>query len=89
MTRTSQKEPQPQRPKCQRPGDSSKRLDRLSSDIVIENFKALGSCQKWGLGYEELCRIKPDIVYVVDVRATAIPAGHHHYTTFGPVAQAV
>ena len=33
------------------------------SDIVIENFSSR-VLRKWGLGYEELCKIKPDIVYV-------------------------
>src|SRR5258705_12232816 len=39
-----------------------KRLIAIS-DVVIENFSSR-VLQKWGLGYEELCTIKPDIVYV-------------------------
>ncbi len=63
-----------------------KRLIAIS-DIVIENFSSR-VLRNWGLGYEELCRIKPDIVSV-----SRSGYGHtgrnHHYTTFGPVAQAV
>src|SRR5204862_623363 len=43
------------------------------SDIVIENFSSR-VLRNWGLGYEELRRIKPDIVYVSS-RVTVIPAG--------------
>ena len=56
------------------------------SDVVVENFspKAL---RGWGLGYDELRRIKPDIVYV-----SQSGLGHtgqqSHYTTMGPTAQA-
>jgi crotonobetainyl-CoA:carnitine CoA-transferase CaiB-like acyl-CoA transferase len=57
------------------------------SDIVIENFSSR-VLQKWGLGYDELCRIKPDIVYV-SMSGYGHTGRHHHYTTFGPVAQAV
>ncbi len=31
------------------------------SDIVSENF-TVGNMKKWGLGYEDLCAIKPDII---------------------------
>jgi benzylsuccinate CoA-transferase BbsF subunit len=31
------------------------------ADVVTENFTP-GTMEKWGLGYEELCRIKPDII---------------------------
>jgi crotonobetainyl-CoA:carnitine CoA-transferase CaiB-like acyl-CoA transferase len=57
------------------------------SDIVIENFSSR-VLQKWDLGYEELCKIKPDIVYV-SMSGYGHTGRNHHYTTFGPVAQAV
>ncbi len=57
------------------------------SDIVIENFSSR-VLQKWGLGYEELCKIKPDIVYV-SMSGYGHTGRNHPYTTFGPVAQAV
>ncbi len=34
-----------------------------TSDVVVENFSAR-ALKSWGLGYEELCKLKPDIVYV-------------------------
>ena len=43
------------------------------SDIVIENFSSR-VLHRWGLGYQELCKIKPDIVYV-SMSGYAIPAG--------------
>ncbi len=62
-----------------------KRLIAIS-DIVIENFSSR-VLQKWGLGYEELCKIKPDIVYV-SMSGYGHTGRNHHYTSFGPVAQA-
>ena len=56
------------------------------SDVVIENFSSR-VLQKWGLGYEELCKVKPDIVYV-SMSGYGHTGRNHHYTTFGPVAQA-
>ncbi len=63
-----------------------KRLIAIS-DIVIENFSSR-VLRNWGLGYEEQCRIRPDIVYV-SMSGYGHTGRHHHYTTFGPVAQAV
>jgi crotonobetainyl-CoA:carnitine CoA-transferase CaiB-like acyl-CoA transferase len=57
------------------------------SDLVIENFSSR-VLRNWGLGYDELCHIKPDIVYV-SMSGYGHSGRHHHYTTFGPVAQAV
>lgn len=57
------------------------------SDLVIENFSSR-VLQKWGLGYEEMCKIKPDIVYV-SMSGYGHTGRNHHYTTFGPIAQAV
>lgn len=33
------------------------------SDVVIENFRP-GALERWGLGYEDLVRVRPDIVMV-------------------------
>lgn len=63
-----------------------KRLISIS-DIVIENFSAR-VLKKWGLGYEELCKLKPDIVYV-SMSGYGHTGRNLDYTTFGPVAQAV
>ena len=40
----------------------AKRLVKWA-DIVIENM-APGSMEKWGLTYEDCCKIKPDIIYL-------------------------
>ncbi|HJU33138.1 MAG TPA: CoA transferase [Hyphomicrobiaceae bacterium] len=64
----------------------AKRLIAVS-DIVIENFSSR-VLQKWGLGYAELARIKPDIVYV-SMSGYGHTGRNHGYTTFGPIAQAV
>jgi crotonobetainyl-CoA:carnitine CoA-transferase CaiB-like acyl-CoA transferase len=64
----------------------AKRLVAIS-DILIENFSSR-VLQNWGLGYQELRKIKPDIVYV-SMSGYGHTGRHHHYTTFGPVAQAV
>src|SRR5690348_12212811 len=66
--------------------DIIKRLIAVS-DIVIENFSSR-VLRNWGLGYDEQRRIKPDIVYV-SMSGYGHTGRHHHYTTFGPVAQAV
>ena len=63
-----------------------KRLISIS-DIVIENFSAR-VLKNWGLGYEELCKLKPDIVYV-SMSGYGHTGRNRAYTTFGPVAQAV
>src|SRR6201981_887466 len=63
-----------------------KRLIAIS-DIVIENFSSR-VLRNWGLGYDELCRIKPDIVYV-SMSGYGHTGRTHHYTPCGPVAQAV
>ena len=62
-----------------------KRLISMS-DVVMENFSArvLGS---WGLGYDELIKLKPDIVYVSQT-GFGNTGRHSHHTTFGPIAQA-
>ena len=57
------------------------------SDIVIENFSSR-VLRNWGLGYDVLRATKPDIVYV-SMSGYGHTGQHHHYTTFGPVAQAV
>lgn len=34
-------------------------------DVVVRNYKP-GTMEKWGLGYEEIRKIKPDIIYISD-----------------------
>ena len=57
------------------------------SDVLIENFSSR-VLRNWGLGYEEMVKIKPDIVYV-SMSGYGHTGRNHHYTTFGPVAQSV
>ena len=56
------------------------------SDIVVENFSAR-ALKSWGLGYEEMCKLKPDIVYVSQ-SGFGHTGRHSNYLTMGPIAQA-
>jgi crotonobetainyl-CoA:carnitine CoA-transferase CaiB-like acyl-CoA transferase len=56
------------------------------SDVVVENFSAK-TLQSWGLGYDELCKLKPDIVYVSQA-GFGHTGRHREYLTMGPIAQA-
>ncbi len=57
------------------------------SDIVMENFSSR-VMQNWGLGYEELQRVRQDIIYV-SMAGFGHTGPHHSYTTMGPSAQAL
>jgi hypothetical protein len=70
----------------QRALDIVKRLIAIS-DIVIE-ILARACCRNGAWCCEELCKVKPDIVYV-SMSGYGHTGRNHHYTTFGPVAQAV
>ena len=63
-----------------------KRLISMS-DMVVENFssRVMGS---WGLGYEEMCKLKADIIYL-SISGFGHTGRHRHYTTMGPSAQAL
>ena len=65
--------------------DLIKRLISIS-DVVIENFspRVLTS---WGLGYDELRKLNPEIVYVSQ-SGFGHTGRHRNYTTAGPTAQA-
>ena len=56
------------------------------SDVVVENFSAR-TLRSWGLGYDELCKLKPDIVYVSQ-SGFGHTGRHREYLTMGPIAQA-
>ena len=66
--------------------DLIKRLISVS-DVVIENFSSR-VLSSWSLGYDELRRLRPDIVYV-SMSGFGHTGRNHRYTTFGPVAQAI
>ena len=56
-------------------------------DIVAEAFTP-STMKGWGLGYEDLCRIKPDIiVYSTCMQGQTGP--HHHYAGFGNLLAAL
>ena len=52
------------------------------ADVVIENFTP-GKLQKWGLGYEELKKIKPDII-MVSASNRSVPSEAIHEGTSNP-----
>jgi benzylsuccinate CoA-transferase BbsF subunit len=56
------------------------------SDLVVENF-TVGMMKRWGLGYEDLCQIKPDIIMI-----SGSPVGQYgpdsHCVGWGPITQA-
>lgn len=66
--------------------DLAKRLLAIS-DIVAENFTSR-VLESWGLGYREMVKIKPDIVYV-SMSSLGHTGRNHGYRTFGPSAQAL
>jgi crotonobetainyl-CoA:carnitine CoA-transferase CaiB-like acyl-CoA transferase len=57
------------------------------SDVVIENFSSR-IMQRWGIGYEDMKKLKPDIVYV-SMAGFGHVGRYHHYGTMGPSAQAL
>ena len=58
------------------------------SDIVIDNFMP-GTMESWGLGYEELVKIKPDIIMVtMPVMGTTGPYSHWRSVGTGILAMA-
>jgi crotonobetainyl-CoA:carnitine CoA-transferase CaiB-like acyl-CoA transferase len=57
------------------------------SDVVIENFSSR-VMRNWGIGYDVMRQLKPDIVYV-SMAGFGHTGPHHHYTTMGPSAQAL
>ena len=64
----------------------TKRLITVS-DVVIENFSSR-VMRTWGIGYDVMQQLKPDIIYV-SMAGFGHTGRHHHYTTMGPSAQAL
>ena len=52
------------------------------SDVVVENF-SLGVLANWGLGYEDLRRIRPDVV-AVGLRGFGSTGPYAGYASWGP-----
>jgi benzylsuccinate CoA-transferase BbsF subunit len=57
------------------------------SDIVCENFAA-GVMEHRGFGYDELCRIKPDVIYVSNC-GFGHTGPYREFKTWGPIVQAI
>lgn len=57
------------------------------SSVVTENF-APGVMEKWGLTYEELTKINPEII-MARMSGYGHSGPHHRYKSYGPVVQAV
>lgn len=66
--------------------DLVKRLVSIS-DIVIENF-AYGVLERWGLGYEDMKKLRPDIIYL-SMSGFGHTGRDRDYQTMGPIAQAL
>ncbi|MDV2476499.1 CaiB/BaiF CoA transferase family protein [Rhodococcus zopfii] len=58
-----------------------------ASSVVTENF-APGVMEKWGLTYEELDRLSPEVIYG-RMSGFGHDGPHHKYKSYGPVVQAV
>ena len=56
------------------------------SDVVVENFRP-GRMARWGLGYEDLRELKPDIVYV-SISGYGQFGASHDQVGYDPMAQA-
>lgn len=56
-------------------------------DVVMESFRP-GTLEKWGFGYEELKRLRPDVIYT-QASGWGNFGPNHTYASFGPTAQAV
>ena len=57
------------------------------SDIVIENF-AYGVLERWGLGYEDMKKLRPDIIYL-SMSGFGHTGRDRDYQTMGAIAQAL
>ncbi len=55
-------------------------------DVLVQNFKP-GTLHKWGLGYEHVQAVKPDIVYV-SISAFGQFGPHHERAGYDPLVQA-
>jgi crotonobetainyl-CoA:carnitine CoA-transferase CaiB-like acyl-CoA transferase len=63
--------------------------DRLiaTSSVVTENF-APGVMERWGLTYDRLRELRPDVIYA-RMSGFGHDGPHHTYKSYGPVIQAV
>jgi crotonobetainyl-CoA:carnitine CoA-transferase CaiB-like acyl-CoA transferase len=52
------------------------------SDVVVENF-SLGVMERWGMSYEELRQLKPDII-LIRLKGLGNSGPHAGHVTYGP-----
>ena len=57
------------------------------SDVVVENFKR-GTLDKLGLGYEEMMKVKPDIIYAA-LSGFGLDGPYRDRPSFAPIASAM
>ena len=57
------------------------------SDVVVQSYSP-GVIERLGLGYEELCKIKPDII-MLSTSMLGQTGPHAHYSAFGTMLQAL
>ncbi len=57
------------------------------SDVVVENFKR-GTMEKLGLGYEEMRKVKPDIIYAA-LSGFGLEGPYKDRPSFAPLAEAM
>jgi crotonobetainyl-CoA:carnitine CoA-transferase CaiB-like acyl-CoA transferase len=72
-----------------RTGAGRELAERLiaQSSVVSENF-APGVMERWGLTYERLQELRPDVIYA-RMSGYGHSGPHAHYRSYGPVVQAV
>ena len=58
-----------------------------NADVVLENFTAT-TLERWGLGYEQLRAVKPDIIYV-QCPGWGYRGPYREYRSYGPTAAAI
>jgi len=52
------------------------------SDVVVENF-SLGVMERWGMSYDELREVKPDII-LIRLKGLGCTGPYAHHITYGP-----
>ena len=57
------------------------------SDVIVESYRA-DAMTKWGLGYDVLRSVKPDIIYMQQ-SGWGHKGPYYKYASYGPIAQAI
>jgi len=57
------------------------------SDVIVESYRA-DAMTKWGLGYDVLSSVKPDIIYMQQ-SGWGHKGPYYKYASYGPIAQAI